>query len=141
MALTPYGTGTPAPTADPPDIATYPAGSRYINPASGDYVYDSTTRQYGQMPTTRQRVLLAVKTLWGSSSALPTLGIRLPRKLGDTFVADIQQAVRSALYQLTNVEQVVRIDAIDVIKSQGGRAQATISYTDTTTGEASQVTT
>jgi hypothetical protein len=138
MPLTPYGIGTPAPSADPP---TGDAGVRYIDPASHDYAFDSATGQLAQMPTVRQRVLLAVTQLRGSSTALPNDGINLPRKMGDTFVAEMQQSVRAALRQLTDVEKLVRIDGIDVIKGQGGRSQTTITYTDLSSGQPDSVTT
>jgi hypothetical protein len=123
----PFGLGTPVTGEDPPDGA---AGSRYIDPVSRDYAQDPATKQLKQMPGTRQRVLLALMTLERSSSALPTFGIRLPKKMGETYDAQMKNAVRAALRQLTEVEQVVRIDGIVVERGLGGRSRTTVAYTD-----------
>lgn len=82
------------------------------------------------MPHVRQRVLIAVLTLQGSSTALPKFGTRLPRKMGDTFEAEVSNSVKAALRQMTDVERVMKIDGLKVERGSGGRAQITISYTD-----------
>lgn len=132
-----YGLGTPVTAAAPPDG---PAGSRYINPASRDYQLDSSTGQLAQMPPVRQRVLLTVMTVLGSSSVNPAIGTRAPRKMGTQFEAQTRASVRSAFHQMTDVEKVIRIDRIDVERGAGGRARTTIVYTDLTTEEQDQVT-
>ncbi len=131
------GLGVPVNSTDPPDGA---AGCRYINPRTGDYEVDEDTRQLKQMPATRQKVLLALKTLYGSSSILPTWGIQAPKKMGDTFEADMQAAVRAALRTLTDVQKVIRIDNIIVQKGAGGRSKTTVVYTDTSSGVDDRVT-
>jgi len=130
--VSPYGLGTPTPAAEP---ASGPAGSRYINPATGDYEQDPTTRQLAQMPTTRQRVLLAVKTLQSSISVKRTFGIKLPRKMGTLFDSEMKQAVRSALHHLTDDEAVIRIDGITVVRGRAGRSETTIEWFDLETGK------
>lgn len=125
----PLGLGTPISATAPPDG---PAGSRYINSA-GDFEQDSDTRQLKQMPATRQAVFLALKTLRNSSSALPTFGIQLPRKMGDTFEAEAKSAITTALAHLTTSGRI-RLDGVKVEKGLGGRARFTVSFTDTSTG-------
>lgn len=132
----PFGLGTPVSAEAPPDG---PAGSRFINPASGDYEIDADTRQLKQMPPTRQAVLLALKTVRGSSSALPQFGVRWPRKMGDTFEAECRSAVAAALSHLTSTNRI-RIDSVSALKGIGGRAKVTVSFTDISTGLSDQVT-
>ncbi len=138
----PFGTG-PAGlsvpiTANAP--ASGPAGVRWINPASGDYEQDSVSGQLKQMPALRQQVLLALRTVYGSSTALPKFGVKAPRKMGDSFELEMRSAVRSALTHLTT-PGLMRIDAIKVERGLGGRARITVSFTDNATGKADTVST
>lgn len=133
----PYGFGTPTTGAAPPVGA---AGSRYINPVTRDYQIDPATGQQAQMPPLRQRVLLAVMTVLRSSTALPGMGINLPKKMGTTYEVETQNAVLLAVRQMTDVEKVMRVDRIDVKRTGTGRSEITISYTDLTTGEQDRVT-
>lgn len=135
--LCPYGTGTPITGAAPP---TGQAGSRYINPATKDYEQDTTTKQLAQMPAIRQRVLLAVLTVFRSSTVYNG-GIKTPRKMGTLFETEMKQAVRATLRILTDVEKVVRIDSITVKRGgNSGRSMTTIEYTDLTTNLTDSVT-
>ncbi len=127
----PYGLGVPGEAALP---TTSPAGSRYLNPATRDYQYDSDTGQFAQMPEIRQRVLISLTTEQGSIPTQPTFGIKRPMKMGDSFESEMKAAVRLALQQLTDVEKVMRIDQIIVRKGAGGRSETTVVYTDMTTG-------
>lgn len=126
MGTSPFGVGTPTSATEPPDG---PAGSRYLNPVTRDYEIDDTTRQFKQMPPTRQRVLLAVMTDLGSS-ALPRFGVKRPPRMGETFEREQANAVRRALRHMTDVEKVLSIDSIKVERGLGGRARTTIAYTD-----------
>lgn len=135
-ALSPFGLGTPIPAEEP---AEGPSGSRYINPATGDYEQDPVTRQLAQMPATRQRVLLAVMTLRESSSVKRDFGIRLPRKMGTTFDSEMRQSVRTALRHLTDSDAVIRIDSIDIERARAGRSLTTVNFTDLTTGKPDSV--
>lgn len=135
FGLSPYGTGTPETSAVP---ASGAAGSRYINPATRDYQQDPTTGQLAQMPSTRQRVLLALLTVQGSSSVYGRFGIKLPRKMGTSFEVEMRFAVRAALRHLTDAEKVIRIDSITVERGAGSRSRTTVSYTDLATGETDQ---
>lgn len=126
----PFGLGTPTSLTAPP---TGTAGVRYLNPASRDYEVDPATGQLAQMPSIRQRVLLAVTTLFRSSTAVPTFGIKLPRKMGTTFPAEADAAVRSALRHLTETEALIRINSVTT-ERYGGRARITVAWTDLSTG-------
>jgi hypothetical protein len=128
----PFGIGTPAVGVAPPTGA---AGSRFIDPRSGDFIQDDTTKQLGQMPAVRQRVLLAIATLRQSATALPLFGIVLPPKITATYRAEVEASIRSSLRQMTDVEGVLRLDAITIERGSGGRSQVTVSFTDVTTGE------
>lgn len=136
------GTG-PAGLSTPAEVAVSPlpsAGSRYINPSSGDYQIDAATGQFAQMPPTRQRVLLALKTVFGSSTAAPDFGLRAPRKIGRNYVAQTKQEVRAALRHLTlENAPVILITAIDVVRIGSSRVVATVSYVDLKTGQPDSV--
>lgn len=131
-----FGLETPD---DAPDPTTGPPGSRYINPATGDYEIDQTTGQLKQMPRTRQRVLLALITLQKSATASPGFGNQLPRKMGTAFEIQTKQAVLFALRHLTESEQVIRIESIVVERGRNSRARVTLSYTDLETNLPDQV--
>lgn len=81
------------------------------------------------MPRIRQAVLLAVLTERGSSSVLPDFGIKLPRKMGDTFDSEVRSAVSAALSHLTNTNRI-RIDSVRTRRGLGGRAEIIVEYTD-----------
>lgn len=135
-AVSPFGLGTPLPAAAPPNG---PSGTRFIDAATGDYKQDPTTKQLAQMPSTRQRVLLAVKTIQQSSTVNPKFGIRSPRKMGTFFESEQRQAVREALAHLTDTEQVIRVDAITVERGLHGRSRTIIAFVDLTTGKPDKV--
>jgi hypothetical protein len=135
-AVSPFGLGTPIPATPPP---SGPSGTRYIDPATGDYQQDPTTRQLAQMPSTRQRVLLALKTVQKSSSVNPSFGVKPPRKMGTFFESEQRQAVRAALAHLTDTEQVIRIDDITVERGIKGRSRTIVAFVDLTTGKPDKV--
>lgn len=134
FGLGPFGLETPD---TPPDPPTGTAGSRFINPATGDYEKDGVTGQLKQMPRTRQRVLLALITLRQTASTAPSFGNKLPRKMGTAFEMESRQAVLYALRHL--VETAIRIESLVVERGRGSRARITLSYTDLDTGEPDQV--
>lgn len=136
FGLGPFGLETPD---DPPDPVTGTAGSRFINPTTGDYEVDSVTGQLKQMPRTRQRVLLALITLRRTASTAPGFGSKLPRKMGTAFEMESRQAVLYALKHLIEVEKVIRIESLVIERGLGSRARITISYTDLETNEPDQV--
>jgi len=138
FGLTPFGIGTPA---DAPGQPTGPAGCRYINPATKDYQVNPATRQFAQMPALRQRVLLALSTDYASITVNQTFGLKKPRKMGDTFVAEMKAWVRAALKHLTDVEKVMSLDAVIVERGSGGRSRTTVVFTDLATGAQDTATT
>ncbi len=124
------GVGVPVTAAAPPDG---PAGSRYLDAVTKDYRVDGTTRQLQQMPAIRQRVLIMLTTVLGSATTQPNLGVRWPRKMGDTYGAQVKNAITAALYQLTEVEKVIRLKDVIVVKGKSGRSQTTVIWTYTAT--------
>ncbi len=136
FGLGPFGLETPD---DPPEPPTGTAGSRYINPATGDYESDDLTGQLKQMPRARQRVLLALITLRKSASTAQGFGVRLPRKMGTSFEYETRQAVILALRHLTESEEVIRIDSVTVERGQNSRALVTVSYFDIEAQQPDQV--
>lgn len=133
----PFGFGVGDAAPEPPEGELQ---ARYINPGSGDYEHNSATGLLKQMPPLRQRVLLKIRTIVGSSTVLPTLGIRLPRKIDRTFESTVRASVRAAFRQETDVERVMRIDEIGVELTTSSRAQITLTYTDLSTGDRESVT-
>jgi phage baseplate assembly protein W len=129
------GLGVPVTASAPPDG---PAGSRFIDPVTKDYAIDTSTGQLQQMPPTRQRVLIILTTEIGSATTLPTLGVKWPRKMGDTYAAQVKNAVTAALYQLTEVEKVIRLKDVIVEKGRGGRSRITVVWTDLSTNREDQ---
>lgn len=140
----PLGTG-PLSLGAPLEVATIPTGtgslSRWINPGSGDYEQDEATLQLKSMPPVRQRVVLIMRTLRGSSTVLPNLGVEKPDRMDETFERVMAQNVRDAYYQLTHVEKVIRIERVMVGRVSTGRADVLMAYTDLTTGEPDVVST
>lgn len=134
--LGPFGLGSPTEGASTP---TAPAGIRHINPVTRDYEMDATTGQFKQTTSIRQRVLLIALTKIGSASRSRKLGVKLPAKVSENFEAETRDAVRIAYQQMTDVEQVIRIDGVDTVRGQLGRVAVMIRYTDLTTGKQDQV--
>lgn len=128
VGSTPFGMSTPL--AAPLPATQGPALSRYIDPGTGDYVIDDSVGQFGSMPSLRQRVLLIMTTAFGSSTAMPELGIVRPRKIDESYVAATRAAVRRAFYRLTDIERIMRIENILVDKQTGGRIALTLVYRD-----------
>lgn len=126
--------------AGPPPVG-HSALCRYLDGYSGDYRIDATTGHLAGMPVVRQRVLLAIMTVRGSSSVLPTFGMRHPPKIEASTTWAMQAEVRSALSSMVDRHEI-RIDQIDVEQVEGsGRIRVTVDYTDLTTGQADKVST
>ncbi len=137
LGITPYGTGTPIVDTVTP---TLPFGSRYLNPGTRDFERDVGTLQFKQMPSTRQRALLAVLTTL-NSSIVRGFGLGRPRKMGPSFEREMRDHVRRAFAHLTDSEKLIRLDDIIVERGDGGRARVTVAFTDLTTGEDGTVST
>jgi phage baseplate assembly protein W len=128
----PFGTGTPAEAPAPPE--GLPSLCRYIDPVTGDVAVDATTGHLQNMPPVRQRFLLLMQTLLGSSSVLPGLGLTIPRIIDDSFARQVDAAVREGARQMTEVEKVARIRRVDVTASALGRTAVLVEYDDLTLG-------
>ena len=137
LGTSPFGVGTPPSAAEPPDLPA--AMSRYINPATKQFEIDDVTGNFKSMPTTRQRVLLIMMTIKGSSSALRNFGIAIPSKVNrDTIEQEMRTEIDRAFYRMTTVERVIRIDDVIVDPGDYGRVALTLVYTDLTTRQADQ---
>lgn len=130
VGSTPFGLGTPVAAPEPSTAG--PALSRYINPGSGEYEIDAAVGQFAKMPSIRQRVLLIAKTEFGSSTALPNLGIKRPAKIDEAFEAKFRGEIRRAFKRLTDVERVIQIVDIQIEKVSMGRIAWTMSWVDLT---------
>lgn len=137
-AVSPAGGFTPAETAEAPKTTT---GRRYINARTGDYAIDPDTRNWAQMPSVRQQIVIALGTVRGSSTAMPRLGSRNPRKIRQSIQAEIENDVRTALAHLLREDDPkITLDAVLVQRTGTNRLEKTIVYTDLTTGEEDDVT-
>jgi hypothetical protein len=95
---------------------------------------------FARMPSTRQRVWLALGTVKGSSTIAPDEGVKLPGKVGPNYETECQQAVRSALKPLID-DGSIRLNSVQVEHGTPiGRSKITVDYTDTATGQAFRVT-
>lgn len=130
---------SPIALGSPNEVDDIPTGkgslSRWINPGSGDYEQDPITLQLKSMPSVRQRVVLIMRTMRGSSTVMPHVGVERPDRMDDTFEYTMKRNVRDAYRQLTHVEKVIRIDQIVVGRTSTGRATVLMVYTDLTTGQ------
>ena len=117
-----------------------PSAARYLDVNSGDFVsLDDGTLD--SMPAVRQRVVLALVTELDSAFGLPGFGNGVMRikRIDQTIKRRVQNAVRAALRQLSEVERLIRIDAIEVEDLGSGRLSYTVSYTDLTNAEPDEV--
>lgn len=118
FASTPFGLGTPATIAEPPDP---PDRARYVSPIDRDYLLDADGN-YERMPETRQRVLLALMS-----------DRNLPRKIDQTALTQIRQSVANALAFLVR-EGTIRIDGVTIESDKTGRLIPTVQYEDLRSG-------
>ena len=139
IGQTPFGYGDPTEVSAPIDNLQADT-ARYLNPLTKDWQIDSDTGEYARMPAIRQRVLLALTTIKGSAMGLPDFGVELPKVMDAAFDRRVAASVRLALYQLSDVEKVIRIDGVEVERTTI-RATVTVSYTDLTTGQPDSVST
>lgn len=131
-----YGIGVPA---SPDMLPIGPSGfTRWIDPVTGDYATDSTTGHFEQTTALRQRVLIRLRTVLGSSTAFMLRGMKLPKKIGAGFAEQVQQAVRDCLRQETDIEKVMEILSITV-ETSGARSATHLRYKDLTTGATEDV--
>lgn len=128
----PFGTGTPVDAPLPPRGTT--TLCRFLDPVGQDFAVNAVDGHLEQMPPVRQRFLLLLSTLVGSSSTLPTLGIEVPRIIDDSFSRQVDTAVRVGARQMTEIETVARIDTVTVQASALGRVAVLVAYQDLTLG-------
>jgi phage baseplate assembly protein W len=128
----PFGTGTPVDAPEPPRGLT--TLCRFLDPVSQDFTVNTVDGHLEQMPPVRQRFLLLLSTLVGSSSTLPTLGIEVPRIIDDSFERQVDAAVRVGARQMTEIEKVARIDKVTVQATSLGRVAVLVAYQDLTLG-------
>lgn len=131
-----FGAGSPTTGSAPPILSR---ASRYINPYTRDYEFDTNSRGFRRILSVRQRVQLALGTIRGSSTTSPNWGIVLPRRIGPQFAAEAEAAVRQALSQMTDVEKVLRVDQVDVT-TYHMRSRIVVWFTDLTTNSQAQET-
>lgn len=133
LGAMPLGVSFSSATDAPPAASTM---RRWIDTATGNYVLNSETSAFEQMPAIRQRVILALGTERGSSTSNPTLGRRRPQIIGSRFEDEEKQFVRTALRQMTDVEGVIRIDRITVERGAiPNRWRTTVGYTEIGTNQ------
>jgi hypothetical protein len=122
------GHGTPSTAEAPPEAEQW---SRYIDPATQTYEVDTKTRNFRRWTGIQQRVWLALKTQFGSSSVQPTWGAKRAKKITSSFAADTEQSARDALRRLTDVDKVIRITRVEV-ETSGARSRCTVWFVDVT---------
>lgn len=130
LGETPLGYGEPEEAPVPPEVSTF---SRFIDTGAGDFAMDDETRGLAQMPGVRQRVLLALKTRFGTSTVLPRFGLRWGGKLDAQAESRIKGEIRLCLKPLVE-DGSISLVSIDWEKRDLGRAVATITYFDKTIG-------
>lgn len=135
FGLTPFGTGTPTAWTAPPDVAH---GARYIDPRTKDWVV-ADDGEWQRMPAVRQAVLIALATVFGSSSVEQRWGVRLPRKIGTSYETDARTAITQALRFLTSAGKL-RLLGIDIEKRSTSRVRHTVRYFDLTLDREDSVT-
>jgi len=134
LGSTPFGDGTPVAILAPPD--DLPELANFIDPRTGDYVVNEDG-SYQRMPLNRQRVMMLVSTKLGSAAPEPTVGLKLPDKIDQSFPQRVREAVLEALLPIGDD---IRIDAVTTNVIGTGRADITIEFTDLTTGNSDTLT-
>jgi hypothetical protein len=133
IGTSPFGIGTPV-SADPPPSTSAEQGS-FLDYRTRDYELDEEG-EFKRMPITRQRVLMLLSTELDSATALPGVGVSLPKRIDKRFPQIAEQNIRLAL---APIGDDIRIDAVTP-RTQGGRADILVAYTDLTTGNSDTVT-
>jgi hypothetical protein len=121
-----FGYGSPDSVAAPP--VNNPA-ALYINPDTNDFVLDDDG-SYLDMPGTRQRVYLALKSNLGTLAGYETFGSDLFKlgKIDSSFQVRAKSSVRKALDHLVQ-DNSISLTSVDVT-AVGGRVSITVSYFD-----------
>ncbi len=125
IGSTPFGFGTPVEAPEPADLSDR---ARFVDPATKSYSLASDG-EYQRMPLVRQKVILALTTNKGSSSVLPEFGLKLERKIDDSFVQRQEQNVRDALAHIPVNEMTLTGVLVELVPPTG-RSRITVSYND-----------
>ncbi len=134
FGVSPYGPGTVAAHPEPPRDP--PSGAKFLNYLTKDYER-ATDGSYRRMPTTRQRVLIAIGTEQGSSSVLPELGSKFPDKIDESYQGKSQAEAARCLAGLI-AEQEIVLGEVTIEQTETGRVEITIPY-DTSDGTPDEV--
>lgn len=128
-----FGGSDSSPLVAPPSIEPSPTRvqySRYLDPTTGDY--SATSDGFAVMSPRTQQVVIALTTAQGSIPQNPTFGLRMPAKVTDSFTADVDTAVRSALAHITGL-QILGV-VVEQSSALSSRYLITVSFRDTVTG-------
>lgn len=132
----PLGFGDPTEATAPPEAQKLL--STWVSPALRDYEIDTATRQLGEVPATRGRIIYILTQELGASPLLPDDGIAYPVLVTEDFDKRVDAAARKALRQLVVVERIITVDAV-VVELSGPRTQYLLRYTDLDTGLAQEL--
>lgn len=136
-----YGIGTPVTVPSPAgkiyeDSAGDQQGSRYINPTTGDFEFNSNGRTVG-MRSIRQLVQMRVATDLGSAS-MRELGNNLKtiQRVTDNIEKQVDNSLRTALGDLVS-NNLISIDRITIDRITGLSAGIFVrmQWRDLSTGE------
>ena len=108
------------------------SGPRYLND-TGKLQVDPLTRDIQRMRTMSHRVLLAIRTAYGSAGSDPTLGVAWPPEIDANADARIRGAVESALTFLTSAKQIEVLGIDWAMDSIQGRVRVSVDFRDLTT--------
>jgi phage baseplate assembly protein W len=130
FAITPFGAGAPANNAAPPVVPDLTAA--FVDPVARDYRL-TPDAETARMPSVRQQMLLALTTIYGSSTAAPTFGVNLPKKIDENIGRACKIAVASATAHITRAGRA-RINDVTTEQVNMGLLRITVSYTDLVDG-------
>lgn len=135
MGISMVGVGATVP-ADVPGVPG--TGLRYLN-NHGELEIDPVTQDVRRMPATRNRVMLAIRTLYGTAGADRDLGVQWPPDITGPDDPRVRAAVELALAFLINAKQIELLDVTWGISDVQGRLWAEVSFVDLATGLADSV--
>jgi phage baseplate assembly protein W len=134
FGVSPYGPGTVLAHPEPPNDP--PSGVKFLNYLTKDYER-AADGSYRRMPTTRQRVQLAIGTEKGSSTALPNFGSEFPAKIDESYQSRSQAEAARCLDRVIKEQQIV-LGQVTAEQTEIGRVEITIPY-ETSDGTAEEV--
>lgn len=132
----PLGTGIPATADQRPPGASF---SRYLD-GKGQYVINAETGRYENMPPVRQRLVIALRHLMGSSTVAPD-GMRYPKIVSKRTKNELQTEVRRVSRQMTEIEKVMKLEDVIIEPTEwASRVIVTVKFEDLTTGQQDSIT-